>query len=342
MPRSLSTPRADPVNHSVFGVPRTRRAAPHDRREARSCDVARPHRRGMCVGWRRDRERARREGGARVHSRPHGTGTRTHERSLERLHRHDGRAPLHSPRGVEEYRPGLAFVSSFANVVAARTGEGIVLVDTGSFFSGEMIRGQLREWSTDAIHTAVYTHGHVDHATGIGAFRSRGQARGRRPVARRGAPRGQRPLRAVQAHGGVQRRDQRATVPRGDAVAHGVSRPRRGLRRKPRPRRGRRALRAPPRARRDRRPHVALDPGASRGVHGRPLHLGLAQLRKSPEGAALRGRSGRGARPHGRARWRAALSRSRPRDRGRGSARARRSRRRRRSCDTSTTRPWRA
>ena len=72
--------------------------------------------------------------------------------------------------GLEEYRPGLAFVSSLANVIAARTGEGIVLIDTGSFLSGEMIRGQLREWSTDAIHTAVYTHGHVDHATGIGAF----------------------------------------------------------------------------------------------------------------------------------------------------------------------------
>lgn len=78
--------------------------------------------------------------------------------------------PFMAFAGLEEYRPGLAFVSSFANVIAARTGEGLVLVDTGSFFTGEMIRTQLRAWSQEAVHTAVYTHGHVDHATGIDAF----------------------------------------------------------------------------------------------------------------------------------------------------------------------------
>jgi glyoxylase-like metal-dependent hydrolase (beta-lactamase superfamily II) len=78
--------------------------------------------------------------------------------------------PFTAFAGLEEYRPGLAFVSSFANVVAARTGEGLVLIDTGSFFTGEMIRMQLRAWSPDAVHTAIYTHGHIDHATGIGAF----------------------------------------------------------------------------------------------------------------------------------------------------------------------------
>ncbi len=80
--------------------------------------------------------------------------------------------PVTALLGMEEYRPGLAFVSSFANVTAVRTGEGLVLIDTGSFLTGPGIRDQLREWSDAPVHTAIYTHGHIDHATGIGAFES--------------------------------------------------------------------------------------------------------------------------------------------------------------------------
>ncbi|MBI5517395.1 MAG: MBL fold metallo-hydrolase [Deltaproteobacteria bacterium] len=90
--------------------------------------------------------------------------------------------PFTAFAGLEEYRPGLAFVSAFANVVAASTGEGLVLIDTGSFFSGEAIREQLRAWSTAAVHTAVYTHGHIDHATGIGAFEAEARPRGAAPL----------------------------------------------------------------------------------------------------------------------------------------------------------------
>ncbi len=80
--------------------------------------------------------------------------------------------PVTALLGMEEYRPGLAFVSSFANVTAVRTGAGLVLIDTGSFLTGPGIRDQLREWSGEPVHTAIYTHGHIDHATGIGAFES--------------------------------------------------------------------------------------------------------------------------------------------------------------------------
>ncbi len=90
--------------------------------------------------------------------------------------------PFTAFAGLEEYRPGLAFVSSFANVGAARPDEGLVLVDTGSVFTGEMIRMQLRAWSPDAVHTAVFTHGHIDHATGVGAFEAEARPAGAAPL----------------------------------------------------------------------------------------------------------------------------------------------------------------
>jgi alkyl sulfatase BDS1-like metallo-beta-lactamase superfamily hydrolase len=68
--------------------------------------------------------------------------------------------------GLEEYAPGVAFVSGFANAVAIDTGEGLVVVDTGSQLTGAMIHGSIRGWTNAPIDTIVYTHGHVDHVMG--------------------------------------------------------------------------------------------------------------------------------------------------------------------------------
>ncbi len=83
--------------------------------------------------------------------------------------------PLLTFHGLEEMHSGLAFVSSFANVVAVVTGAGLVLVDTGSFLTGKMVAEQIGAWRRDRIHTAVYTHGHIDHVGGIRAFESGGE-----------------------------------------------------------------------------------------------------------------------------------------------------------------------
>ncbi len=90
--------------------------------------------------------------------------------------------PFTAFAGLEEYLPGVAFVSSFANVTAVRTGEGLVLVDTGSFFTGPMIREQVRAWSREPVHTAIYTHGHIDHATGVAAFEAEERPAGAAPM----------------------------------------------------------------------------------------------------------------------------------------------------------------
>ena len=84
--------------------------------------------------------------------------------------------------GLAEVADGVAFVPSFANVAAVTTGDGLVLVDVGSpFLSGEVHR-TLRGWTSLDLHTAVYSHGHIDHVFGMHRWEADAEANGgRRP-----------------------------------------------------------------------------------------------------------------------------------------------------------------
>jgi alkyl sulfatase BDS1-like metallo-beta-lactamase superfamily hydrolase len=79
----------------------------------------------------------------------------------------DAAHPMHPRFVVEQVADGAHFVSSFANVTAFTTGDGLVLVDTGSFLLADKTRRILREATTAPAHTAVWTHGHVDHCFGV-------------------------------------------------------------------------------------------------------------------------------------------------------------------------------
>ncbi len=68
---------------------------------------------------------------------------------------------------VEEVAGRAAFVSSFANVLALDTDEGLVLLDVGSFFFAALTKDLVRSFSKRPLHTAIYTHGHVDHVFGV-------------------------------------------------------------------------------------------------------------------------------------------------------------------------------
>jgi alkyl sulfatase BDS1-like metallo-beta-lactamase superfamily hydrolase len=69
---------------------------------------------------------------------------------------------------LEEVAPGLAFVESFANVTALDAGGALVLFDTGSPMTAGAVHAQVRGWRRMLpLDTAVYTHGHVDHAMGM-------------------------------------------------------------------------------------------------------------------------------------------------------------------------------
>jgi alkyl sulfatase BDS1-like metallo-beta-lactamase superfamily hydrolase len=83
-----------------------------------------------------------------------------------------------SPPSLVEVADDTAFLAAFANVSAFRTGEGLVLVDTGSIFAARGIHAELRRWTPAPLHTAVYSHGHVDHVFGVGVFEEEAAANG--------------------------------------------------------------------------------------------------------------------------------------------------------------------
>ena len=71
---------------------------------------------------------------------------------------------------AEEVADGVAFVPSFANVSAIRTEDGLVCVDTGSAPLAAHVHSSLRAWDASPLHTAVYSHGHIDHVFGVALF----------------------------------------------------------------------------------------------------------------------------------------------------------------------------
>ncbi|MBI4954992.1 MAG: MBL fold metallo-hydrolase [Myxococcales bacterium] len=110
--------------------------------------------------------------------------------------------PFAGVLGLEEIEPGLAFVSSFGNVTALDTAEGLVLLDTGSFFLAQANHLQIRAWSRAPLRLAVYTHGHVDHACGLAPFEAEARSAGAA-------------LPEVVAHEAVARRFERYQLTRG-------------------------------------------------------------------------------------------------------------------------------
>ena len=90
--------------------------------------------------------------------------------------------PFSTFQGLEEFAPGLAFVSSMANAIALETRDGLVLFDTGSQFTAALIHHAVREWSSAPAHSVVYTHGHVDHVMGAALWDADSMAARGRPV----------------------------------------------------------------------------------------------------------------------------------------------------------------
>ena len=71
---------------------------------------------------------------------------------------------------AEEVADGVAFVPSFANVSGFSSEQGLVLVDTGSAPLAQHVHSTLRRWSPAPLHTAVFSHGHIDHVFGVAPF----------------------------------------------------------------------------------------------------------------------------------------------------------------------------
>lgn len=80
--------------------------------------------------------------------------------------------------GLEVFDTDFAFMSAFSNVAAVATEDGLVFIDTSSPFHAHKLFAAIRGWSDKRVHTAVYTHGHVDHVFGLGPFEDEAAAKG--------------------------------------------------------------------------------------------------------------------------------------------------------------------
>ena len=86
--------------------------------------------------------------------------------------------PFRPSNSLAEVADGTAMVESFANVAAFRTEDGLCLVDTGSAFAAPAIHAAVRGWDGGRLHTAVYTHGHIDHVFGTAVFEEESAEKG--------------------------------------------------------------------------------------------------------------------------------------------------------------------
>ena len=79
---------------------------------------------------------------------------------------------------LSEVADDIAVVESFSHVVLLRTEGGLVAFDASGAPSGAACVESLRGWSDEPLSHLVYTHGHVDHVGGSGAFVADAEARG--------------------------------------------------------------------------------------------------------------------------------------------------------------------
>jgi len=86
--------------------------------------------------------------------------------------------PLGGFDHVAEITPDVAFLPNFANCTAIRTDDGLVMVDTGSPLTAELVHREIRTWSALPLHSAIFSHGHIDHVFGVGPFEDEARDQG--------------------------------------------------------------------------------------------------------------------------------------------------------------------
>ncbi len=74
-----------------------------------------------------------------------------------------------------EVAPDVFLHPAFVNTYALRTPVGLFIVDPGLTHMAGAVHAAVRAWSAAPLHTAVYTHGHVDHACGLRPFLEAGE-----------------------------------------------------------------------------------------------------------------------------------------------------------------------
>jgi alkyl sulfatase BDS1-like metallo-beta-lactamase superfamily hydrolase len=86
--------------------------------------------------------------------------------------------PFASSGEMAEVQPGLAFVDAFANSAAVDTADGLLIVDTSGVFHAQAVHHTIRTWSARPLHTAIFTHGHIDHVFGVDLYEAEARTNG--------------------------------------------------------------------------------------------------------------------------------------------------------------------
>ncbi len=79
---------------------------------------------------------------------------------------------------LSEIGDGVAMVEAFSHCVLFETDDGLVAFDTSNHLGGARVVEEIRRWRQDRFNTIVYTHGHIDHVGGCGAFIADAEDRG--------------------------------------------------------------------------------------------------------------------------------------------------------------------
>jgi len=69
----------------------------------------------------------------------------------------------------------LFMTANYVNLVAFETSQGLLLVDTGMEEAGEAVYSEIRQKTDAPLHSVVFTHGHLDHAFGLGPWLAAGE-----------------------------------------------------------------------------------------------------------------------------------------------------------------------
>ncbi len=78
--------------------------------------------------------------------------------------------PFGPPWGPEKIMENTWFIKGFANTIVRETADGLIIIDPAGSVEADKKYKAVRSFSQQPLHTAVYTHGHVDHVFGVDRF----------------------------------------------------------------------------------------------------------------------------------------------------------------------------
>lgn len=82
---------------------------------------------------------------------------------------------------LSELDDNLALVEAFSHSVVFDSKDGLVVFDTSGAQGGQAVVRAIRSWRKTRFNTLIYTHGHIDHVGGSGAFMAADINQGTKP-----------------------------------------------------------------------------------------------------------------------------------------------------------------